>query len=80
MKETVKTADGEKNAAQAEIDAAKASMLVKPNGLVNFITMFYGFTCMFIMYGAQQYTKAFGMTNCGLMENAGGRHDIHLYS
>ena len=69
MKETVKTADGEtKNAAQAEIDAAKASMLVKPNGLVNFITMFYGFLCMFIMYGAQQYTKAFGMTNCGLTE------------
>ena len=69
MKETVKTADGEtKNAAQAEIDAAKASMLVKPNGLVNFITMFYGFLCMFIMYGAQQYTKAFGMTNCGLTD------------
>ena len=79
MKETVKTADGEtKNAAQAEIDAAIASMLVKPNGLVNFITMFYGFLCMFIMYGAQQYTKAFGMTNCGLTEmQAAGMTSIY---
>ena len=79
MTETVKTADGEtKNAAQAEIDAAKASMLVKPNGLVNFITMFYGFLCMFIMYGAQQYTKAFGMTNCGLTEmQAAGMTSIY---
>ena len=79
MKETGKTADGEtKNAAQAEIDAAKASMLVKPNGLVNFITMFYGFLCMFIMYGAQQYTKAFGMTNCGLTEmQAAGMTSIY---
>lgn len=79
MKETVKTADGEtKNAAQAEIDAAKASMLVKPNGLVNFITMFYEFLCMFIMYGAQQYTKAFGMTNCGLTEmQAAGMTSIY---
>ena len=79
MKETVKTADGEtKNAAQAEIDAAKASMLVKPNGLVHFITMFYGFLCMFIMYGAQQYTKAFGMTNCGLTEmQAAGMTSIY---
>lgn len=79
MKETVKTADGEtKNAAQAEIDAAKASMLVKPNGFVNFITMFYGFLCMFIMYGAQQYTKAFGMTNCGLTEmQAAGMTSIY---
>ena len=79
MKETVKTADGEtKYAAKAEIDAAKASMLVKPNGLVNFITMFYGFLCMFIMYGAQQYTKAFGMTNCGLTEmQAAGMTSIY---
>lgn len=60
---------GEKrNAIQAEIDAAKARQRVKPNGMVNFITMFYGFLCMFIMYGAQQYTKAFGMTNCGLSD------------
>lgn len=69
MKETVVTKDGKKeNAAQAEIEAIKAKMLTKPNGLVNFITMFYGFLCMFIMYGAQQYTKAFGMNNCGLTE------------
>ena len=53
-------------------------MLVKPNGLVNFITMFYGFLCMFIMYGAQQYTKAFGMTNCGLTEmQAAGMTSIY---
>ena len=49
MKETVQTADGKtENAAQAEIEAAKAKMLVKPSGLVNFFTMFYGFVCMFI--------------------------------
>lgn len=69
MKEMVVTKDGKKeNAAQAEIDEIKARMLVKPSGLVNFFTMFYGFLCMFIMYGAQQYTKAFGMNNCGLTE------------
>ncbi len=55
-----------KNAAEAEIKAQREAMLAKPNALVNFITMFYGFVCMFIMYGAQQYTKQFGITNCGL--------------
>lgn len=81
MKETVKTASGETtNAAAAEIQAAKDRMLVKPNGLVNFITMFYGFLCMFIMYGAQQYTKAFGMTNCGLTEmQAAGMTSIYTF-
>lgn len=69
MKETVQSKDGKSiNAAQAEIQAAKDRMLVKPNKLVNFFTMFYGFVCMVIMYGAQQYTKAFGMNNCGLSE------------
>lgn len=66
--------DGKKqNLAQAEIEAAKARQLVKPNVLVNFITMFYAFLCMFIMYGAQQYTKAYGISNCGLtpMQAAG---------
>lgn len=56
------------NSIQAEIEAAKARQLVKPNKLVNFITIFYAFLCMFIMYGAQQYTKAFGMSNAGLTE------------
>ena len=75
MKETVQTADGKtENAAQAEIEAARARMLVKPSGL----TMFYGFVCMFIMYGAQQYTKAFGMSNCGLTEaQAAGMTSIY---
>ena len=79
IKETVKTADGKTtNAAEAEIDAAKARMKTKPSGLVNFVTMFYGFLCMFIMYGAQQYTKAFGMTNCGLTEmQAAGMTSIY---
>ena len=79
MKETVQTADGKtENAAQAEIEAARARMLVKPRGLVNFFTMFYGFVCMFIMYGAQQYTKAFGMSNCGLTEaQAAGMTSIY---
>lgn len=63
MKTIVQNADGETiNAAQAEIDEIKSRMLVEPNALVNFITMFYGFLCMFIMYGAQQYTKAFGIS------------------
>lgn len=66
------------NAVQAEIDAAKAKMLSKPNILVNIITMLYGFTCMVIMYGAQQYTKAFGINNVGLTEmQAAGMTSIY---
>lgn len=57
-----------RNAAQAEIEAAKAAMLVKPSKFVVFLVMFYAFLCMSIMYGAQQYTKAFGMAVCGLTE------------
>ena len=69
MKEKVTTATGETiSAAEAEIKEAKSRMLVKPNKLVNFFTVFYAFLCMFIMYGAQQYTKAFGMLNAGLTE------------
>lgn len=69
MKEKTATVDGkETNAVQEEIAAMKAKMLVKPNVIVNFFTMFFGFICMFIMYGAQQYTKAFGLTNAGLTE------------
>lgn len=55
-----------KNKAEAEIQAAKDAMLEQPNGLVNFLTLFFGFIIMFIMYGAQQYTKQFGITNLGL--------------
>ena len=55
-----------KNAAEAEIQAAKDAMLRTPNGLENFITLFFGFVIMFIMYGAQQYSKQFGITNLGL--------------
>ena len=69
-----------KTAAQADIEAAKARQLVKPNVMVNFITMFYGFLCMFIMYGAQQYTKAFGLNNCGLSEmQAAGLTSIYTF-
>ena len=61
--------DGKLNdAVQAEIDAAKAAMLTKPNKFVVFLVMFYAFLCMAIMYGAQQYTKAFGLAYCGLSE------------
>jgi len=56
------------NAVQAEIEAAKAAMLVKPSKFVVFLVMFYAFLCMSIMYGAQQYTKAFGRAVCGLTE------------
>ncbi len=54
------------NQADAEIQAAKDAMLTKPNAFTNFLTLFFGFVIMFIMYGAQQYTKAFGQNNLGL--------------
>ncbi len=57
-----------KDAVAAEIQAAKDRMLVKPSMFVKFLVMFYAFLCMAIMYGAQQYTKAFGLSVCGLTE------------
>ena len=53
---------------QAEIDAAKARMVVPPTKLAQFLAYFYAFFIMAIMYGAQQYTKAFGMAYCGVSE------------
>lgn len=55
-----------KNKAEAEIQAAKDAMLQQPNAIIQFVTLFFGFTIMFVMYGAQQYTKQFGITNLGL--------------
>lgn len=55
-----------KNEALAEIQAAKDAMYQQPSRLVNFLTLFFGFVIMFIMYGAQQYSKQFGITNLGL--------------
>ncbi|CVH80034.1 MFS transporter [Rubneribacter badeniensis] len=55
-----------KSKADADIQAAKDAMLQKPTALVNFVTLFFGFVIMFIMYGAQQYTKSFGINNLGL--------------
>lgn len=55
-----------KNAAEAEIQAAKDKMLQKPTAMTQFVTLFFGFVIMFIMYGAQQYSKAFGINNLGL--------------
>lgn len=55
-----------KNAAEAEIQAAKDAMLKPANGLSNFITLFFGFVIMFIMYGAQQYSKSYGINQLGL--------------
>ena len=77
-----KASEGKKdksdNAVQAEIDAAKAAMLVKPNKFIVFLVMFYAFLCMAIMYGAQQYTKAFGLSVCGLSEiQAAGMTSIY---
>ncbi len=67
-----------KDAVQAEIDAAKAAMLTKPGKFVVFLVMFYAFLCMAIMYGAQQYTKAFGLSVCGLSEmQAAGMTSIY---
>ncbi|MFR3389494.1 MAG: MFS transporter [[Clostridium] scindens] len=51
----------ERTRPRPSIEAARAQHAwLSRSGLVNSITMFYGFVCMFIMYGAQQYTKAFG--------------------
>lgn len=60
------------NEAAAELQAAKDAMLAKPGALVQFFTLFNAFLCMFVMYGGQQYTKAYGITNLGLtaMESA----------
>lgn len=67
-----------KNTVQAEIEAAKAAMVTKPNKFVIFLVMFYAFLCMAIMYGAQQYTKAFGLAVCGLTEmQAAGMTSIY---
>ncbi len=67
-----------KDAVQAEIEAAKAAMVTKPNKFVVFLVMFYAFLCMAIMYGAQQYTKAFGLAVCGLTEmQAAGMTSIY---
>ncbi len=56
------------NAAAAEIAAAKARMKQPSSMFVKFVVMFYAFLCMGVMYGAQQYIKRFGITNCGVSE------------
>lgn len=56
------------NAAEKEIADLKAKQMVEPNKFTKFLVMFFAFLFMFIMYGAQQYTKAFGMSHCGLTE------------
>lgn len=79
QKKAASGASGDKkNSVQAEIDAAKAAMLTKPSKFVVFLVMFYAFLCMAIMYGAQQYTKAFGLAVCGLTEmQAAGMTSIY---
>ncbi|MDO4943156.1 MAG: MFS transporter [Lachnospiraceae bacterium] len=56
------------NAIAAEIQAGKDRQLVAPGAFTKFITYFYAFLVMAVMYGAQQYTKAFGLAYCGLSE------------
>ncbi len=51
-----------------EVKAAKERQLVAPGALTAVLTYFYAFLVMAVMYGAQQYTKAFGMAYCGLEE------------
>lgn len=46
----------------------KARQLVAPGKFTAFLTYFYAFLVMAVMYGAQQYTKAFGLAYCGLSE------------
>lgn len=61
--------DGKKvDAIAAEIQAAKDRMIVQPSAFAKFLAYFYAFLCMAIMYGAQQYTKAFGLAYSGLTE------------
>lgn len=67
-KEAKEHKDDKGDQLKAEIEAAKAAMITKPNKFVVFLVMFYAFLCMSIMYGAQQYTKAFGLAVCGLTE------------
>ena len=68
-KKAAAAADGKgSNEIEAEIQAAKDRMLVKPSTLAKFLAYFYAFLCMAIMYGAQQYTKAFGQAYSGLTE------------
>ncbi|MCP1100845.1 MFS family permease [Aequitasia blattaphilus] len=63
-----KSVTDKKKFVDPEVEKAKARQLVPPNTMVQIITMAYGFLCMFIMFGAQQYTKAFGMNSRGLSE------------
>ncbi len=71
-------AGSDKRADQAEIDAAKARQLVAPGKFTAFLTYFYAFLVMAVMYGAQQYTKAFGLSVCGLSEmQAAGMTSIY---
>ena len=68
-KKAAAAADGKgSNEIEAEIQAAKDRMLVKPSAFAKFLAYFYAFLCMAIMYGAQQYTKAFGLAYSGLTE------------
>ena len=68
-KKAAAASDGKgSNEIEAEIQAAKDRMLVKPTALAKFCAYFYAFLCMAIMYGAQQYTKAFGQAYSGLTE------------
>ena len=59
-----------KNQAEAEIQAAKDAMVEKPNALTQIVTLLFGFMIMFVMYGAQQYSKSFGIQNLGLTDVA----------
>ncbi len=51
-----------------EVKAAKERQLVAPGAATSVLTYFYAFLVMAVMYGAQQYTKAFGFAYCGLTE------------
>ena len=51
-----------------EIQAAKNRQIVAPGAFTSVLSYFYAFLVMAVMYGAQQYTKAFGMAYCGLEE------------
>lgn len=56
------------NDADEEVIAAKNRQLVAPGSATTILTYFYAFLVMAVMYGAQQYTKAFGSAYCGLTE------------
>lgn len=55
-------------ATQEEEERIKSRFRMKPSAVTNFLTLFYAYICMAIMYAAQQYIKRFGIAYIGMSE------------